>query len=417
MPKKILLIVPRQVDERTVAKAKKRMEWAVGFMVVRYHFVYQILALMTKRVVPGLGTMGVRVLGGGSFELLYDPEFVLELSDAALTYILYHEVLHLALHHCTHRNFDLKELANTAHDLADNELIPITPGSCERPTGKHTGTFVSEFKKMPQFSDILEKQTAEWYYEYLKKKAKAQGGGEGKGKGKDKGKEKGSNEPGHGDPQSGFDDHGGWKQDEIADEVIRAKISEINKNDLWGDVGGSEKELILAAQQKRINWRNVLRQFYGNQVWPEREGTRKRPNRRTKYIHPGTRKVQLDRHLVAVDTSGSIDSDLLAEFLATINQMTDFVPIDVMQCDCGVTDMPRPFNRRKCQFEFKGRGGTSFDPIMTVVNERRYKSVVILTDGQASGCQKPNAQVVWVLPEGNNPPVEWGKRIHMSRHV
>jgi predicted metal-dependent peptidase len=415
MPKKVLLIVrPRtkEVDPQVIDKAKKRMEWAVGFMVVRYHFVYQILALMTKRVAPGLGTMGVRVLGGGCFELVYDPEFVLELSDAALTYILYHEVLHLALHHCTHRDFDLKELSNIAHDLAANELIPITSGSCERPTGKHTGTFVSEYKKMPQYNDILEKQTAEWYYEYLKKKAKAQGGG-----GKGKGKGTGSSESGDGDPQSGFDDHGGWKADEVAAEKIRAKISEISKNDLWGDVGGAEKELILAAQRKRVNWRNILRQFYGNQVWHEREGTRKRPNRRLGYNAPGSKKIQLDRHLVAVDTSGSIDSDLLAEFLATINQMTDYVPIDLMQCDCGVTEMPRPFNRRKCQFEFKGRGGTSFDPIMTVANERRYKSVVILTDGQASECQKPKAQVVWVLPEGNNPPVEWGKRIHMNRHV
>jgi hypothetical protein len=42
---------------------------------------------------------------------------------------------------------------------------------------------------------------------------------------------------------------------------------------------------------------------------------------------------------------------------------------------------------------------------------------VILTDGAAAECLKPKAQVVWVLPEGNSPPVEWGKRIHMSRHV
>ena len=393
----------RTVDKRELELAEKRMSWAMGFMVVRYHFVYQILGIMNKHSSLTTETMGVWVGSGGTFELRYNPLFVNELSDPALTYVFYHEVLHLALHHCTHRNFDNKEIANIAHDLAANELIPITPGSCEpplRPDGSLMGCHVSEMKKVKEFSDILEKQTSEWYYDYLMKKAKAGGG---KGKGKQSGK--------------GIDDHDGWGANEVADEKIRAKIDEIAKGNLWGDVGGAERELILAAQQKKINWRNILRQFYGQYMSPDRESTRKRPNRRTDYVHPGERRLMVDRHLVAVDTSGSIDSDLLAEFLATINQMTDYVPIDLMQCDCGVTDTPRPFDRRKCQFEFKGRGGTNFDPIMRVANDRRYKSVVILTDGGAGECLKPNAQVVWVLPAGNEPPVPWGKRIHMSRHA
>jgi predicted metal-dependent peptidase len=406
MPKKITLEL-RTVDEQEFATAKKRMEWAMGFMVVRYSFVYQILGMMNKKASLDTETMGVWVGNGGSFELWYNPLFVNGLSDPALTYVYYHEVSHLALHHCTHRSFDDKELSNIAHDLAVNELIPITPGSCEPPRNKDGslfGTFVSELKKLKEYSDIEEKQSAEWYYDYLMKKAKGGGGSKGKGKG---GKQSGKS----------IDDHGGWGENEIADEKVRAMIDEIAKGNLWGDVGGTEKELILAAQQKKINWRNILRQFYGNYMSPERESTRKRPNRRTGYIHPGARRLMVDRHLVAVDTSGSIESDLLAEFLSTINQMTDYVPIDLMQCDCGVTDTPRPFDRRKCQFEFKGRGGTSFEPIMQVANERHYKSVVVLTDGQASECLKPNAQVVWVLPAGNEPPVEWGKRIYMTRHV
>jgi predicted metal-dependent peptidase len=392
------------MDERSIAQAAKRMEWLMGFMIVRYHFVYQILALMTKECVPKYDTMGVAVLSGGQFKLVYGPDFVNSLSDAHLTYVMYHEVLHLALHHCTHRKFDLHELGNIAHDLAVNELIPINPGSCEPPMkdGKLMGIFVSELKKMKEYSDIKEKQTAEWYYDYLRKKQKEQAAAGGNGK-----------------DQSGkqFDNHGGWSENEVADEKIRAKIDEIAKSNTWGNVGSVEKELILAAQTRRINWRNILRQFYGNMVWHERESTRKRPNRRTGLIHPGAKKIQLDRHLVVVDTSGSIDSDLLAQFLSIINQMTDFVPIDIMQCDCEVTEPPRPFDRRRKEFTFKGRGGTSFQPIMDMVDERHYKSVVILTDGEAAECSQPHAKVVWVLPEGKKPPVEWGMKVIMSRHV
>jgi predicted metal-dependent peptidase len=385
------------ITEREMQFARKRLEWLIGFMIVRYHFVYQLLAMMTKEVTEKTESIRLVVIGGGNFRLEVNPKFIIRLSDEELTYALYHTIMHLALHHCTHRQLQ-QEVGAMAQDLAVNELIPVTSGSCEPPDGIYKDVLVSDLKKMKEFSDIQEKQSAEWYYDYLKKHGQ---GGEGDGQGM----------------QRGLDDHSGWKQDEVADEKVKAKIEEVARNNSWGDVGGVEKELILAAQRRKVNWRNILRQFYGNQVWHEREGTRKRPNRRTGYIHPGTRNIQLERHLVAVDTSGSIDSELLSQFLAVLNQMTDYVPIDVMQCDCGVTDTPRPFDRRKHEYSFKGRGGTSFDPIMQVVKDRRYKSVVILTDGQAAECIKPNARVAWVLPEGCNPPVEWGLRIHMDKHV
>lgn len=408
MAKKALVLSVKPLDPHEIEKAKKRMEWLMGFMIVRYHFVYQILAMMTKECIEHYDTMGVMVLSGGQFKLVYGPRFVNSLKDEYLTYVMYHEIMHLALHHCTLRKFDLHELGNIAHDLAVNELIPIVKGSCEPPmeNGKLMGTFVSEFKKIPQFSDIKEKQTAEWYYDYLRKKMKEQ---EQAGSGK-KGNQSG-NKPG-----KGFDDHGGWSENEVADEKVRAKIDEIAKSDTWGTMSATDKEMILAAQTRKINWRNILRQFYGNMIWHDREATRKRPNRRTGLIHPGSKKLSVDRHLVVVDTSGSIDSELLAQFLSTINQMTDYVPIDLMQCDCDITEEPRPFDRRRREFGFKGRGGTDFQPIMDIADERKYKSVVILTDGVASACSQPHARVVWVLPDGCKPPVEWGMRVLMTRY-
>lgn len=435
--KKIIeALTPKEISPREIEEAKKRMEWLIGFMIIRYQFVYQILGMMTKTCIPHFPTMGVRVLGGGNFNLCYGVEFVNSLKDEELTYVMYHETLHLALHHCTTRKFDLHEIGNIADDLAVNEIVPIEAGSCVPPA---MGTFVSDFKKKPMFADIKEKQTAEWYYDFLREKMKDQDKGKGKGEGEGQGEGQGNGEgDGQGDGQDqsqkgkgqgqdkdqnkadqgkGFDNHDGWAEDEVADEKVRAKINEIAKSDSWGNVGGTERELILAAQVRRVNWRNILRQFYGNMVWHERESTRKRPNRRTGLIHPGNRKIQVDRHLVVADTSGSVGSDLAGQFLATVNQMTEYVPIDFAQCDCGITEQPRPFNSKKKEVHFSGRGGTDFQPIMDLVNEKHYKSVVILTDGQASECTQPKARVVWVLPEGCNPPVEWGQRIHMVRHV
>lgn len=410
--------VTQPIDPREIDKAKKKMEWLMGFMVVRYHFVYQILSMMRKTCSESCPTMGVRVLNSGNFELVYNPLFVNALKDEELTFVMYHEILHLALHHCTRRRFDNNVIGNLATDLAVNELIPIVSASCEAPTGDFEGQFVNEYRKNPQFADILNKQTAEWYYDYLQKKMKALSGcpgscpdknSEGDSEGKPcknckAGKEK-------------FDDHGGWKECEIADERVKAKIEEIAKTDTWGSVGAVEKELIMAAQTRKINWRNLLRQFYGNLMWHTKESTRKRPNRRTGMIHPGSKNIHVDRHLVAIDTSGSIDSGLLSQFLGIVNQMTDYLPIDIMQCDCAVTEMPKPFNRKRAQFSFSGRGGTDFQPIMDVVTTRRYKSVVIFTDGQAAPCTKPAAFVTWVMPVGCEAPVDWGLKVHMNKHI
>lgn len=387
----------QEPDQRFLAQVKKRFEWALTFLIVRYGFVHQVLSMMTKAPSLKIDTMGVCVLSGARFELRYNPYFVDALTDEELIYVFYHEVMHVVLHHCTSRKFPNHEAGNIAHDLAANEIIPENAGSCERPKDKsgEVGTFVSILQK--HFPDIKEKQTCEWYYSFLRDKSKENGG---KGDENDKGRE--------------LDDHGGWKEDEIASERIRAKVKEIERNNLWGDLSETEKELIKAAQVRRINWRNLIRRFLGNHVWSSREATRKRPNRRMGYIYAGSKRLFVDKALVAVDTSGSVPNELLQMFLGVINGMLDFIPIDLMQFDADKTEGPITFDRRKVNYTFKGRGGTNFEPIMQAVKEKRYKTVVILTDGCAPAPSKPHADVVWVLPPGCTPPVDWGKRIHMD---
>jgi predicted metal-dependent peptidase len=400
-----------------ISQGIERMDWATGFISVAYGFVYRVVGHMTREPIPGFakgpgmdfGTMGVCVKSG-NVHLKYDPLFAMLLSDAEITFVLYHEILHIVLHHCTCRQFDDKNIGNMAMDLAVNSLIPVRAGSCEAPvdakTGKRMGCFVEDIrndsKNFPGCKDIQDNQTAEYYYDYLMKHLPKQSG---------KGSGQGSGE------QRQFDDHSGHAEDEIASERVRAIVKDIEAHDGWGSVSTSVKEVVLAAQVPKINWRNVLRQFYGNISWAERVSTRKRPNRRTGMIHPGNRKLQLDRHLVVADTSGSIDSLLLSEFLSVVNQISEQQPIDFAQVDCEKQSEPRPWSHRERQLEFLGRGGTDFAPIMKMVEERRYKSVVILTDGEAGPVAQPNARVVWVLPKGKNPPVDWGLRVHMERHV
>jgi len=413
----------KELDARSMERAHKRMDWLLTFMIVRFKFVHQILGMMHKISDPKVGTMGVRVTQSGKFELYYNPNFVECLDDAELTYVFYHEILHLALHHCTTRKFSDHQIGNIAHDLAVNELIPVISDACTPPKmGKEAcGCFVAEMKKEPWGKGLQERQSAEWYYDYLREhmpqiKIEISGGGGPAGK---DGQGKDSQD---GDGPSikikTFDEHGGWKEHEIADERVRDKIREISNNDLWGDVSQTVKETILAAQTRKINWRNRLRTWFGNQAWKDKTVTRKRPNRRTGWVHPGSKREFVDRWLVGADTSGSIDKDLLGEWIGVLNQLSEQMPIDFMQFDCDKTEDPHPYDRRRKELEFKGRGGTDFGPVFKIVEERKYKGVMILTDGCAEAPDKPrSARVLWVLPKGCTPPVDWGDRIHLERHV
>lgn len=404
----------KQTNAQMEEKAKRLFEWQVNFLIIRFRFVHHILGMMDKIPDYKIKTMGVRVTPDGRFQLRYNPDFVVnELTQPNNTYVFYHEILHLALLHCTKRPLGEPELANIAHDLAVNELIPISHGICEPPVdekGNLVGTFVSELKKNSLFSDIENNKTSEWYYDYLRKKRQEQ---QGKGK-SNKGKRGNMRSLGNGE----FDEHDGWKEHEVANERISVKIRHIRDSDTWGEISSTTRERVLAAQVKKINWRNLIRVWFGNQAWKDRIYTRKRPNRRTGLLHPGTRRSYVNRWLIATDTSGSVDSDLLAEFLAVLNQLAEELPIDLMQFDCDKTQDPQPYDRRRVSLEFHGRGGTNFQPVMDIVVERRYKGVMILTDGEAPEPTKPGiARVLWVLPVGKNPPCEWGTAIHMQKYT
>jgi predicted metal-dependent peptidase len=392
-------------DREQVDLAVRRFEWLVGFMICRFKFIHHMMGMMTKIPDNHVPTMGVCVLPNGKLQLRYNPVWTNALTDAELTYVFYHEVLHIALHHCTRRPLTSeskeKDLANYAHDLAANELIPEND-ACQRPKNKDgslCGVFVSELKKQKEYADIEERQTAEWYYDYLKDKWKND---------KDKG----------GGGYGKFDEHGDWAEHELADEKVSAKIQDIDQQNLWGDMSATQKELVLAAQVKRINWRSLIRNWVGNIVWKDRIPTRKKPNRRTGMIHPGYKRSYTERGLATGDTSGSVGSDLLAQYAGVLNQIVETMPFDFAQCDAGITELPHPYDRRRDKIEFKGRGGTSFQPIIDLIDERGYKWAIILTDGEASAPTRPKrARVLWVVPPNHHPPVDWGEVVTIQRHV
>ena len=257
------------------------------------------------------------------------------------------------------------------------------------------------------------------------------GGGEGQGNGQGSGH-------GHGDsdkictckkhkgglPYNHLGDHSGWGESEnadYADMMIRSALesAERQKGDrCWGNIGGNAIAAIKAAQEAEVAWEKLLRFEIGRFLSVKRRKSYSKPNRRGVPYHTyvGTKKKQMDRFLVAIDTSGSVDDSELAKFLTEVNSLVSkgyFV--DLILFDHGlVWDKARKFSKQLPEMNFEGRGGTEFSAPIKYAQENQYKTLIMLTDGGAGDPGQPeNLDVLWVItPGGMNPP-DWG----MDRYV
>jgi predicted metal-dependent peptidase len=136
------------------------------------------------------------------------------------------------------------------------------------------------------------------------------------------------------------------------------------------------------------------------------------------FVYPGFKRLHVDKWLSARDTSASIDSECLSQFSGVINGILDYLPIDILDFDVDIQNGPKPFESPKAEHTVSGRGGTCFQPVIDKVDEMDYKGVIILTDGCAEAPTKPkHAQVIWLMPMGCTPPVDWGKVIYMNKYA
>lgn len=426
------IVATKRHEEYT--STAERWEWLISSILLDDMFVHEILMIMDKTPSKKIPTMGVH-MKDSRIILHYNLDFVKALTDAEVRYVLKHETLHVALHHVTSRlPEDPKErdLWNIAADLAINCLISES-ATCKAPRIKDDKGEEIVTAQLPKTYGFPERLSMEQYVQLLREKMKNEGQGQGSGGGKGKG-QSGQSQSGQGQGQGDgdekgeggsnsqsntpiLDDHSGWNESEIGDEQIRQKIEQMaNSSQSWGSMSADVKEQIIAAQKSKVPWTKILKHFVGNLISHKRTPTFKRPNRRFGYPFSGTKRACSDRKLVAIDTSGSIGSDDLAQFLTEMNKLAEIQPVDLALFDADITQQPRPFDKKHIHYDFSGRGGTDFEPICKLASERKYHSLIILTDGYAPEPPYPEGvkDVIWVLTPDGKCPVTWGRQVKID---
>ncbi len=386
----------------------------------------------------------------GDFVMGYNPDFFAELTDQEVQGVIRHEYYHLVFLHVTNRRRTPHMRWNVATDLAINSII-LDPasGGCSlpdsalvpgRPLKLGKG---KEHKAAAKVSELIAKfpvmESSDFYFNRLSELAEELRGecpvhGDGAKGDKSKGSQPGDQEgdgghehgDGHGHDDSDdqctcggigpMDSHDGWGEvpDDLRDEVEAkakglvekaAKAADSRSNG-WGSMPSNIRDEIRRMVAGTVDWKKVLRQFIGSITRGGRSTSIRRINRKYPMIHPGVKKGYEAKLAVAVDQSGSVSDEMLAEFFAELGQLTRKVSVTVIPFDYDV-EPSKVFEWRKGTTPKLMRskcGGTSFDPASEFVNRSenrgKWDGILFLTDGCAPAPGPSRIKRGWVLGKG-----------------
>ncbi len=123
---------------------------------------------------------------------------------------------------------------------------------------------------------------------------------------------------------------------------------------------------------------------------------------------------QIQRLVIDIDLSGSIDAEQMAKFFAILREILglyDRVEATVMTSDAAVHDVWELSNDSPLPASGRGGGGTAMEPVFEKIEELGLDpyAALILTDGYASYPDTPPPYpVLWILtPQHEIPP--WGQ--------
>lgn len=375
-------------------------------------------------------TAGVRVNPDtGYFEMLYNPEFFEGLTDAERSGVLVHEFYHLVFEHVTGRLPDELSAAMTKPTQAEAALFKLwnigADLSINCLIGKDKLPAMCCFPGVGPFESMPEGQTAEWYYDELKKMQDENGSG---GEGGDPGDESGEGSGGGFNPDDAgqFDDHAGWGGEECSDairEIAKERLKEATKDAVnesqskgWGSVSGGCRQEIMERISTKVDWRKVLRWFVKCSQRSNKRSTPRRLNKRYPYIHPGRKVERVASVAISVDQSGSVSDEMLAAFYAELNNLAGLATFTVIPFDTKVAE-DKVYVWKKGEKRKKERvlhGGTCFNAPTEYVNKKGgFDGHIVLTDMCAPKPKASKCSRMWMTDKNNgrNPYFKTNERV------
>lgn len=217
-----------------------------------------------------------------------------------------------------------------------------------------------------------------------------------------------------------LDSHEKWESvsgDEMTNGMIKDIIRQANETcrqmGTWGDIPGEIKDAIgnaYAVDKEVIPWEVVLKDFVASSSENVLDYTMKRKSKRYD-TRPGTKKDDVLDIAIGIDTSGSIDEDMLRMFFSELHWIDKTgTKMTVFEWD---TQVNREYDFHDFDGTVTGRGGTDPTDFLEKVSERKFDCMIVFTDLYFAKVEnKYNIPAMWVCDrggyDGDDYPVDDG---------
>jgi predicted metal-dependent peptidase len=373
----------------------------------------------------------------------YNPSYINSLTLAQTQFMLAHEALHCALSHFArreHRNISRWDLAC---DFAINPLLVadgLKPPYNAQIMDEYEGMTAEEI--YPLIKDNEDNETLDQHL--YDQDSQGNSGGDNPDQGQDR-----KNNPSGGQQQesresapegNGDGQQTGKIEQQPRDEQSPSPPPPLTSEERetleiqWqqrlagaaqqamqaGKMDGAMARMVDHLLQPRLPWRMLLSQYMT--AVARDDFSYMRPSRRGQddAILPSLHSAQLDV-VIALDTSGSIKSGEIDEFLSEVSALKGQMRarISLIPCDAiiapGAPWIFEPWEEISFEESIQGGGSTDFRPVFQWLDEQTFQPDLLVYFTDAEGVfpeLEPFFPVLWLVKGKQKTP--WGQRIQLN---
>lgn len=334
--------------------------------------------------IPTAGTNGLTIL--------YNPDFFTGLSKSERTFVLAHEVWHVAFNHLIRVGDRDKILWNVAGDYVINDLLQQSGYSMIE------GALYDR-----QYSDMSTEEVYEKIREEVENSPDGAGG-------------YADFQPDLLQPQSKAE------AEEVAEKttemLVKAKLQSEASKKSQGEIPGEIARAIDDLINPKLPWGQMLMQFLTKLA--KDDYSWRRPNKRFFPHHylPSQYSETLGEIVVAIDTSGSVTHEELIEMLSEVENIRDtFRPekLTVIDCDWEIHNIHAVKQHDDIlSLEFSGCGGTDFQPVIKHCNAVEPELLIYFTDLYANDVYDVGDYPIMWICNSDHPPANVGETIYIN---
>ncbi len=187
-----------------------------------------------------------------------------------------------------------------------------------------------------------------------------------------------------------------------------------------GKLDGSVARLVERLLHSSVPWRNLLAHYMSGTSRTDYNLMRPSRRRGGQAILPSLHTEQINV-CIALDTSGSIEQEEIAEFMAEVNAIKGLVNarIILLACDSKLDDdgpwVYESWEPMEPPKSLKGKGGTDFNPVFDWIKSNAISPDLLIYFTDAVGRFPSHAahiETLWLVKGGAGVP--WGQRVQLN---